>query len=106
MSTGNRPPVRLTPERTALVVIDLQERFRGLIHGMDQVFERQADKRSVPSAHRVSLSVQLRRGAAYSPHGVTAVAYGPCQLWLKNTSASRGAPAPVRKSPRFRDSKK
>ena len=40
MSTGNRPPVRLTPERTALVVIDLQERFRGLIHGMDQVRER------------------------------------------------------------------
>jgi nicotinamidase-related amidase len=35
-----RLPVRLTLERTALVVIDLQERFRDLIHGMDRVLER------------------------------------------------------------------
>ena len=39
MSTDRRPPVRLTAERTALVVIDLQERFRDLIHGMDRVLE-------------------------------------------------------------------
>jgi len=30
-------PDRLTPERTCLVVIDVQERFRDLIHNVDQV---------------------------------------------------------------------
>jgi nicotinamidase-related amidase len=35
-----RLPDRLTLDRSALVVIDLQERFRDLIHGMDQVLER------------------------------------------------------------------
>lgn len=40
MSHDRGAPVRLTQERTVLVVIDLQERFRDLIHGMDQVLER------------------------------------------------------------------
>ncbi len=30
-------PDRLTPARSALVVVDIQEKFRDLIHGMDQV---------------------------------------------------------------------
>lgn len=38
--SDKQPPVRLTLENSALVVIDLQERFRDLIHGMDQVLER------------------------------------------------------------------
>ncbi len=40
MNLDRGAPVRLTRERTVLVVIDLQERFRDLIHGMDQVLER------------------------------------------------------------------
>ena len=40
MSTERRLPVRLTAERSVLVVVDLQERFRDLIDGMDQVLER------------------------------------------------------------------
>jgi len=32
-------PDRLEKHRTALVVIDIQERFRGLIHGQDQLFK-------------------------------------------------------------------
>ncbi len=40
MDNARRLPDRLTLERSALVVIDLQERFRDLIHGMDQVLER------------------------------------------------------------------
>jgi nicotinamidase-related amidase len=33
-------PDRLTPERSVLVVVDIQEKFRDLIHGMPQVVER------------------------------------------------------------------
>lgn len=40
MSTERRLPDRLTADRTVLVVVDLQEKFRDLIHGMDQVMER------------------------------------------------------------------
>lgn len=40
MSDMPRLPVRLTAGQSVLVVIDLQERFRDLIHGMDQVLER------------------------------------------------------------------
>lgn len=40
MNSEQRLPTRLEPERAVLVVIDLQERFRDLIHGMDQVLER------------------------------------------------------------------
>ena len=37
MCSDSRVPDRLEPRRAALVVIDLQDRFRGLIHGLDQV---------------------------------------------------------------------
>lgn len=37
MTATRHHPDRLTPERSCLVVIDIQERFRNLIHGMDQV---------------------------------------------------------------------
>lgn len=40
MSTPSHAPVRLTLDGTVLVVIDLQEKFRDLIQGMDQVLER------------------------------------------------------------------
>lgn len=40
MDNQRRLPDRLTLERTTLVVIDLQERFRDLIHGMDRVLDR------------------------------------------------------------------
>lgn len=35
--TANNVPDRFIPERTALVVVDIQERFRDLIHNMDAV---------------------------------------------------------------------
>lgn len=34
---GQNLPARLEASRTALVVVDIQEKFRDLIHGMDQV---------------------------------------------------------------------
>ncbi len=34
---GQKLPARLELHRTALVVVDIQEKFRDLIHGMDQV---------------------------------------------------------------------
>jgi nicotinamidase-related amidase len=34
---GPTPPSRLQADRTVLVVIDIQEKFRDLIHGMDKV---------------------------------------------------------------------
>lgn len=37
MNAGNPRLERLTADRAVLVVIDLQERFRGLVHGMDTV---------------------------------------------------------------------
>lgn len=37
---ANNAPDRLVPERSVLVVIDIQEKFRDLIHGMPQVIER------------------------------------------------------------------
>ena len=39
MNKIERPelPDRLTAERTVLVVVDLQEKFRDIVHGMDQV---------------------------------------------------------------------
>ncbi|PID78733.1 hydrolase, partial [bacterium DOLZORAL124_64_63] len=37
MSKHPSVPDRLTPERACLVVIDIQERFRDLIHNVDQV---------------------------------------------------------------------
>lgn len=37
MISKNNAPDRLTLDRTVLVVVDVQERFRDLIHGMDQV---------------------------------------------------------------------
>ncbi len=40
MSHHRGAPVRLERERAVLVVIDLQERFRGLIDGMEPVLER------------------------------------------------------------------
>ena len=40
MSSDRTLPDRLTADRSVLVVVDLQERFRDLIHGMDQVIER------------------------------------------------------------------
>lgn len=40
MGNDHSAPARLTLDRTVLVVIDLQERFKDLIHGMDQVLAR------------------------------------------------------------------
>jgi nicotinamidase-related amidase len=40
MNNNRTLPDRLTADRSVLVVIDLQEKFRDLIHGMDQVLER------------------------------------------------------------------
>jgi len=40
MTTKNSTPERLTLDRSVLVVIDMQERFRDLIKGMDQVVSR------------------------------------------------------------------
>ena len=37
MTTPHPVPDRLDPRKTVLVVVDLQERFRSLIHGMDRV---------------------------------------------------------------------
>jgi nicotinamidase-related amidase len=37
MSQKNNAPDRLTLDRSVLVVVDMQERFRDLIHGVDQV---------------------------------------------------------------------
>jgi len=40
MTSKNNTPDRLTLERSILVVVDMQERFRELIHGVDQVIDR------------------------------------------------------------------
>ncbi len=37
MRAKKHAPDRLTLDRSVLVVVDMQERFRDLIHGMDQV---------------------------------------------------------------------
>ncbi len=37
MTKINHTPDRLTPGRTALVVVDIQERFRDLIYNVDEV---------------------------------------------------------------------
>ncbi len=39
MTAANKVPDRFTPERTVLVVVDIQERFRDLIHNIDGVLE-------------------------------------------------------------------
>jgi len=39
MTSKNTAPDRLTLDRSVLVVVDIQERFRDLIHGMDQVLD-------------------------------------------------------------------
>lgn len=36
---GKTPPARLQADRTVLVVVDIQEKFRDLIHGMDKVVD-------------------------------------------------------------------
>ncbi len=41
-ATTDNFPDRLIPERSVLVVVDIQEKFRDLIHGMKQVTERTA----------------------------------------------------------------
>lgn len=40
MNQDRRTPDRLTLDQSVVVVVDLQEKFRELIHGMDQVLER------------------------------------------------------------------
>lgn len=40
MNSDRILPDRLTADRSVLVVVDLQEKFRDLIHGMDQVLDR------------------------------------------------------------------
>jgi len=39
MNRKNNTPDRLTLDRSVLVVVDMQERFRDLIHGVDQVLD-------------------------------------------------------------------
>lgn len=42
MTGKSNAPERLTLDRSVLVVVDMQERFRDLIHGVDQVVARSA----------------------------------------------------------------
>jgi isochorismate hydrolase len=52
---GQRPPARFEIARTALVVVDIQEKFRGLIHGMDRVIE--AASRLIRFAGQVDIPI-------------------------------------------------
>jgi len=40
VAPANAVPDRLVPERSVLVIVDIQEKFRDLIHGMPQIIER------------------------------------------------------------------
>jgi nicotinamidase-related amidase len=55
MEKMNLAPDRLEAENSVLVVVDIQERFRGLIHGMDQVLNN--SKRLIRFCHELKIPI-------------------------------------------------
>lgn len=93
MNPENRRLELLTPERAALVVVDLQERFRDLILGLDTVLAN--SQRLISFCQALSIPVlvteQYPRGLGVTVNEIRNQ-FRPFSAWEKTTFSCAGSP--------------